>query len=112
MKRIVLFEEGRPILLLRALKHDEDGVLKGGFVENGSWIFRIKAGEFLAKDGQFIVSRRVAPKSWYEFPVPEDWRGDYNSIMNQAEEVYEKSYNVAFERRYDVRISDSRLAEG
>lgn len=88
---ILLFENGEPSLLLSGVKYDSKGNLKSGFVENGCWNFEIKDGEFLARNDKWgqdwIVTRRPAPE--YEImEVPEEIKGDYNSVMNKMRKLY------------------------
>jgi hypothetical protein len=88
VSRVVLFHPKHGAdLYLSEVKRHEDGSIKSGYVMNGAWNFERRLdGQVLAKDGRFIVTRWADP-AYTEFPVPADWRGDYNSIMARAEEA-------------------------
>lgn len=80
---IIYYQNDNPntVLLLSSVTYNNDGSLKGGFVENGCWDFVIKNGECLAKDGGRIMNRwPLQPYTVKE--VPKSLKGDYNDIIN------------------------------
>lgn len=86
---ICLFLNGEPSLLLRDIKRDSEGNLKTGFVVNGLWNFEIRKDEVLAKSGNYIVNRWPVPE-YYEMTIPDNVKGDYNTVMEWARKEYKR----------------------
>ena len=87
---IVLFENGMATLLLDSEEYDANGNIQFGDVVNGAWRLEVRNGEFLAKDGNHIVTSRPAP-DYDILEVPESVNGDYNQILQWAQYLYEQS---------------------
>lgn len=86
---ICLFVDGEPSLLLSKVRRDKQGNLKFGWVENGCWDFEIRKGELLAKSGNYIVSRQLAP-TYYELHIPDHVKGRYDVVMDWARKEYKR----------------------
>lgn len=85
---ICLFEDGKASLLLTEVKYDESGNLKSGWVANGCWRLVVRNGEFLAKSGRYIVTRRPIPD--YEvMEIPGGMKDDYNEVMFWAQRQFD-----------------------
>ena len=87
---IVLFINGSPLLLSAVSRNKEDGTLKGGFVENGSWDLKIRNGKAYAygwEGGRHATSWPI--EKLQEIEVPKEMRTDpgkrYNEIIHWAE---------------------------
>ncbi len=90
---IVLFSGSMGPLLLTKVIRNDDGSLKSGFVVNGGWNFEIRNGEYLAKEGNRIVTRVKVSDSelTHEVAVPKSKEDDdYNDIIYWAAVEIEK----------------------
>lgn len=86
---IVLLNNGCADLLLSQVNYNEDGSVKSGFVENGSWYYEVKDGEELASD-EWNIRNRWPARNLHIIDVPKGVKGDYNDIMVWAEEQYNR----------------------
>jgi len=87
-RRYVVFINNMPLYIKEAVLCDNGKVVQFGYVVNGDWNFEVRNNEWLAKEGNRIVTRWPFDKTTYKHVlVPAHIKGDYNEVIEWAESV-------------------------